>query len=94
MTTEATIDQLKQARSEGAVVLDVREPDEYAEGHVAGARSLPLSELPRPGLDLRPGCLTSLMARGVGRRSGPGLRRLRHLGFGRARGRGRRGRPG
>lgn len=37
MATEATIEQLKQTRTEGAVVIDVREPDEYAEGHVAGA---------------------------------------------------------
>ncbi len=46
MTTEATIEQLKQARTEGAMVIDVRDPDEYAEGHVPGARSLPLSDLP------------------------------------------------
>jgi len=46
MANEATIDQLKEARAAGAVVIDVREPDEYANGHVAGARSLPLSQLP------------------------------------------------
>jgi len=46
MATDVTIEQLKQARAAGAVIIDVREPDEYAEGHVAGARSLPLSELP------------------------------------------------
>jgi len=46
MATEATIEQLKQARAAGAVVIDVRTPDEYAEAHVTGAKSLPLSELP------------------------------------------------
>ena len=31
------------------VVLDVRPSDEYAAGHIAGARSAPLDELPAPG---------------------------------------------
>jgi rhodanese-related sulfurtransferase len=34
-------------RDGGAVVLDVREPDEYEEGHVEGAMHVPLGALPR-----------------------------------------------
>ena len=30
----------------GAVLVDVRQPDEYVEGHVADARLIPLGELP------------------------------------------------
>ncbi|WP_084441083.1 rhodanese-like domain-containing protein [Dermatophilus congolensis] len=30
----------------GAVVVDVREPEEWVAGHAAGARHVPLSELP------------------------------------------------
>ena len=33
--------------SEGAVLLDVRTPDEYRTGHLAGARNIPVQELPR-----------------------------------------------
>lgn len=33
--------------ADGAVVVDVREPDEYAAGHIPGARNLPLSVLRR-----------------------------------------------
>jgi rhodanese-related sulfurtransferase len=33
-------------RDAGAFVLDVREPDEYAAGHIAGATLIPLGQLP------------------------------------------------
>ncbi|MBC7373905.1 MAG: rhodanese-like domain-containing protein [Frankiales bacterium] len=45
MAVEVSIDQLKQARQEGAIVVDVRNDDEYAAGHVSGAQSLPLPEV-------------------------------------------------
>jgi rhodanese-related sulfurtransferase len=34
------------AHRDGAVVIDVREPFEYVEGHVPGARLMPLGQLP------------------------------------------------
>ncbi|GAB79135.1 Rhodanese-related sulfurtransferase [Austwickia chelonae] len=42
---ECTIDDLARAHSEGATVVDVREPNEYAGGHVPGAMTAPLSRL-------------------------------------------------
>ncbi len=42
-----TVHQLKDALGSGeAVVIDVREPDEYAQGHVPGARLVPLQTVP------------------------------------------------
>ncbi len=46
MADEVTLEQLTKAKDEGALVVDVRDPDEYAGGHVPGAQSLPLDELP------------------------------------------------
>lgn len=39
------IDQIEAKVQEGYKVLDVREPDEYAGGHIVGAANKPLSEL-------------------------------------------------
>ncbi|MDP3711310.1 MAG: rhodanese-like domain-containing protein [Mycobacteriales bacterium] len=69
MTTEATIDQLKRARTEGAVVIDVRESEEHAAGHVAGARSLPLSELPTRTHEVPTDQTVYLVCQGGGRSS-------------------------
>jgi len=43
---EISVDDLAVARGAGeATVIDVRNPDEYAEGHIPGARLIPLPEL-------------------------------------------------
>jgi molybdopterin-guanine dinucleotide biosynthesis protein A/rhodanese-related sulfurtransferase len=42
---EIDIDELARRHGAGAYVLDVRNPDEYVEGHVPGAVLLPLPEL-------------------------------------------------
>lgn len=46
MTVETDLTDLATAHAAGAVVVDVREPDEYAGGHVPGAVNIPLSQVP------------------------------------------------
>lgn len=46
MTEEVDLETFAAALAEGATVIDVREPDEYASGHVAGAVSIPLGQIP------------------------------------------------
>ena len=46
MTRETDLADLARAHAEGATVVDVREPGEYAEGHVPGAVNIPLSQVP------------------------------------------------
>jgi rhodanese-related sulfurtransferase len=46
--TKDSLDAVKQAvREQKAVIIDVREPEEWQEGHLAGAGLLPLSALER-----------------------------------------------
>jgi rhodanese-related sulfurtransferase len=46
MVKEAQLTELEQAQAQGRRVVDVRGPEEYAEGHVPGAELLPLDQLP------------------------------------------------
>jgi rhodanese-related sulfurtransferase len=43
---EIDVDELEGHWSAGAFVLDVREPDEYQDGHVPGAVPVPLATVP------------------------------------------------
>ncbi len=44
--SEIDIDQLAERLPEGARLIDVREPDEYRDGHVPGAVLVPLATVP------------------------------------------------
>jgi rhodanese-related sulfurtransferase len=44
-TPEITIDRLAREQSGAATVVDVREPGEYAAGHVPGATLIPMGHL-------------------------------------------------
>ncbi|MEU3282599.1 rhodanese-like domain-containing protein [Streptomyces antibioticus] len=46
MAREVTQEAFAAARAGGALVVDVREADEYAAGHVPGARPMPLRTVP------------------------------------------------
>lgn len=42
---EVTVDELESARASGAPLIDVREREEYVNGHVPGAVLIPLGEV-------------------------------------------------
>lgn len=46
LAKEVSVDQAHQLRSDGAFMLDVREPDEWNSGHIPGATLIPLGQLP------------------------------------------------
>lgn len=45
MRETTTIEQLASALEQGAALVDVREPAEYRQGHVPGARNIPMGQL-------------------------------------------------
>jgi len=46
MAHEISVDELVPLHEQGQTIIDVREPDEYAAGHVPGARLVPLGTIP------------------------------------------------
>ena len=79
MTTEATLDELDAARTAGAQVVDVRESDEYAQGHVPGARLMPLGVVPVLAHELPTGTPVHVICAG-GARSAQAVEILRRAG--------------
>ena len=59
--------QLDERRGNGAVVVDVRQPDEYAEAHVPGALLIPLAEVPDRLADIPAGGEVLVICRSGGR---------------------------
>ena len=56
MVEVVTREELKKGLAEGTILLiDVREPNEYAAGHIPGATSLPLSRFDPARLPKEPG---------------------------------------
>jgi rhodanese-related sulfurtransferase len=79
------VDATLKINREDALVLDVRTPDEFARGHIVGARHVPLADLERrlPELDkykVRPVILCCQS----GARSATALATLKKAGFGQA----------
>ena len=52
---EVDIATFAQAHAGGVTVIDVREPDEYVQGHVPGAVLIPLGEVPDRVAEVLPG---------------------------------------
>lgn len=78
---EVDVHSLAAARADGALVVDVREPEEYRQGHVPGARLIPLSELMARAGELPRGQRVHLVC-ASGNRSLQGARLLVAAGYG------------
>ena len=69
------------AATQGAVLLDVRDPDEYAAGHIPGSVNLPLSQI-KSAEDRFPDMDTPLFVYCLsGARSGRAIAALGELGY-------------
>jgi rhodanese-related sulfurtransferase len=77
---EITPAQAKEQRSQGAFILDVREPSEWAQIHIPGAVLIPLGELPNR-LNEVPRDKDVIVVCRTGHRSAQGRDILRNAGF-------------
>lgn len=77
---EISVDDLESLIAGGARVIDVREPDEYAAGHVPGARLVPLGEVPTRVAECVEGGGTTYLICRSGARSANACQHLAGLG--------------
>lgn len=80
LPAEVGVAELSSALEQGAYLVDVREPYEYDEGHVPGARSMPMNTIPDRRDEL-PRDRTVYLVCAVGARSMQVARYLDQLGF-------------
>jgi len=66
---------------EGAVVVDVRTPDEYEDGHFPNAINIPVGELIKRAAEIGPKDKAVLLYCASGSRSAMGAKLLKTLGF-------------
>lgn len=52
LPAEVTVSQASALRAHGALLIDVRQPEEWAQGHVPGSTLIPLDDLPSRIRDL------------------------------------------
>ncbi len=79
---QTPVTKVRELTRQGAVIIDVREDDEYAQGHIAGASNLPLSRI-RDQLEKIPKDRNIYLYCRMGQRSYFAATALQHLGFSR-----------
>jgi len=80
-----TVEATRLINREDAMVIDVREPAEFAKGHILGAKNIPVSQLPSRLAELEKHKSKPLiLACETGKRSGDALAALKTKGFDRA----------
>lgn len=79
---DITLEQLKELENQGAVVLDIRSPQEYEEGHIDGAILLPEYEIYKNAQNVIPNKEEVIITYcGSGTRSKKAQRILQRLGY-------------
>jgi len=79
----STLEATQLINRSDALVVDLRSAEEYAKGHILGAKSVPLADLERRAGELEKNKAKSVIVHcGDGSRAGGGVALLRKLGFG------------
>jgi len=77
----STLDAVRLINRERAVLIDVSEPAEYAAGHVAGSKSVPLGQLEVSSALPKNKALPLVVVCPTGSRAGRAVATLKKLGF-------------
>ncbi len=77
---EVTPEETQSRQKAGAVIVDVREQHEWRDGHIAGAKHIPLGSLAKRTHELNPGKEIITVCRS-GHRSAMAARVLQQAGF-------------
>ncbi|HEY8070050.1 MAG TPA: rhodanese-like domain-containing protein [Burkholderiales bacterium] len=78
-----TLEATQLINRSDALVVDLRSAEDYAKGHILGAKSLPLADLERRAGELEKHKSKPVIVHcGDGNRAGGGVAALRKLGFG------------
>jgi rhodanese-related sulfurtransferase len=64
---QADVAQLPEAFDDSVILLDVREDDEWQRGHAAGARHIPMGDVPSRLADIDPGAQLYVVCHAGGR---------------------------
>ena len=79
---DLTMEQLKLMQAQGAIVCDIRSPQEYNEGHLPGAILLPEYDIFRNAIRIFPNKQQVIILYcGTGSRSYSSLRKFQRLGY-------------
>ena len=79
----STLEATQLINRSDALVLDLRSAEDYAKGHILGAKSMPLADIERRAGELEKHKAKPVIVHcGDGNRSGGGVAMLRKLGFG------------
>ncbi len=78
---EVDVHEAKRRQDAGAMVVDVREPDEWRAGHAKGARHIPLGDLSRRLGEIPQDCEVLVICRS-GNRSRAAAQLLQRAGYG------------
>ncbi|MHB8621202.1 MAG: rhodanese-like domain-containing protein [Chloroflexota bacterium] len=77
---EVSVEEAKRRLDEGAILIDVRDPEEWRSGHAGGARHIPLGQL-GSRIDEVPRDKEVLLICRSGGRSASAVRLLRNAGY-------------
>lgn len=75
--------EAKKLVKEGALLVDVRSPAEFAQGNIKGSKNIPLQELPKRLKDFGPANRTIVVCCQSGMRSSMAARALKRAGYAR-----------